>query len=232
MLQRLVKAHPFFTFCSCNWDLRGSIILWCPIPYKIKSHLQSMMPFLFPFSTCHLNLFGNKWPLTGPWRQKLISQSAAPRGQLWPLHQATLQNKTCNVLQPRKGLAKTLQKHGDCLKVFHQATLWYIKNGHRAYQQASCSCAGNPDPLVFHAPQIMFDCLQQRISAGSRKKRLPNYTTGFVRRDALPLGIFTKYTWHIVNILHVKQIFDTPEVSISFSFSFFGWMVLFWSILN
>ena len=65
---------------------------------------------------------------------------------------------------------------------------------------------------MFHAPQIMFDCLQQRISAGSRKKRLPNYTTGFVRRDALPLGIFTKYTWHIVNILHVKQIFDTPEV--------------------
>ena len=60
----------------------------------------------------------------------------------------------------------------------------------------------------------MFDCLQQRISAGSRKKRLPNYTTGFVRRDALPLGIFTKYTWHIVNILHVKAIFDTPQVCI------------------
>ena len=71
---------------------------------------------------------------------------------------------------------------------------------------------GNPDPLVFHAPQIFFDCLQQRISAGSKKKRLPNFTTGFLRKDALPLGTFTKYTWHISNILHVKQIFDTPEV--------------------
>lgn len=73
---------------------------------------------------------------------------------------------------------------------------------------------GNPDPLVFHAPQIFFDCLQQRISCGCKKKRLPNFTTAFVRKDALPLGTFTKYTWHITNILHVKQIFDTPEVDI------------------
>lgn len=34
----------------------------------------------------------------------------------------------------------------------------------------------------------------------------------FVRRDALPLGTFSKYTWHITNVLQVKQIFDTPEV--------------------
>ena len=71
---------------------------------------------------------------------------------------------------------------------------------------------GNPDPLVFHAPQKFFDCVQQRISAGNKKKRLPNSTTGFVRKDALPLGTFTKYTWHITNILHVKQIFDTQDV--------------------
>ena len=74
-------------------------------------------------------------------------------------------------------------------------------------------CLGNPEPLVFHAPQVFFDCLQQRISSGNRKKRLPNYTTGFVRKDALPLGMFTKYTWHITNILQVKQIFDTTDVS-------------------
>ena len=74
-------------------------------------------------------------------------------------------------------------------------------------------CVGNPDPLVFHAPQFFFECLQQRISTGNKKKRLPNFTTAFVRKDALPLGTFTKYTWHITNILHVKQIFDTPDVS-------------------
>ena len=73
--------------------------------------------------------------------------------------------------------------------------------------------AGCPDPLVFHAPQMFFDCLQARISLG-KKKRLPNHTTSFYRRDALPLGLFTKYTWYITNILHVKQIFDTAPVSL------------------
>jgi len=34
----------------------------------------------------------------------------------------------------------------------------------------------------------------------------------FVRDDALPLGSFSKYTWHITNLMQVKRIFDTPEV--------------------
>lgn len=79
---------------------------------------------------------------------------------------------------------------------------------------------GNPDPLVFHAPQFFFECLQQRISTGNKKKRLPNFTTAFVRKDALPLGTFTKYTWHITNILHVKQIFDTPEMPLEITRNF------------
>lgn len=61
--------------------------------------------------------------------------------------------------------------------------------------------------------QLFFECLRERISCGGKKKRLPNFTTGFVRRDAVPLGTFTKYTWHITNIIHVKQIFETPLVS-------------------
>lgn len=60
--------------------------------------------------------------------------------------------------------------------------------------------------------QVFFDCLRERISSGGTKKRLPNYTDAFVRKDALPIGTFTKYTWHITNILHVKQIFETPQV--------------------
>ncbi|KAK2163766.1 hypothetical protein LSH36_74g02076 [Paralvinella palmiformis] len=79
---------------------------------------------------------------------------------------------------------------------------------------------GNPEPLVFHAPQKFFDELQRRISAGSKKKRLPNFTTGFVRKDALPLGTFTKYTWYITSIFHVKQIFDTPEMQLEVVRSF------------
>lgn len=41
-----------------------------------------------------------------------------------------------------------------------------------------CDHAGKPEPLVFHIPQAFFDALQQRISSGSTKKRLPNSTTG------------------------------------------------------
>ncbi|XP_013370096.1 PREDICTED: uncharacterized protein C2orf42 homolog isoform X3 [Chinchilla lanigera] len=77
-----------------------------------------------------------------------------------------------------------------------------------------------PEPLVFHIPQSFFDALQQRISIGSAKKRLPNSTTAFVRKDALPLGTFSKYTWHITNILQVKQILDTPEMPLEITRSF------------
>lgn len=44
----------------------------------------------------------------------------------------------------------------------------------------------------------------------------PFYLEAFVRKDALPLGTFSKYTWHITNILQVKQILDTPEVRVYF----------------
>uniref|UniRef100_A0A8C0QJW2 Putative treble-clef zinc-finger domain-containing protein n=1 Tax=Canis lupus familiaris TaxID=9615 RepID=A0A8C0QJW2_CANLF len=79
---------------------------------------------------------------------------------------------------------------------------------------------GKPEPLVFHIPQTFFEALQQRISIGSAKKRLPNSTTAFVRKDALPLGTFSKYTWHITNILQVKQILDTPEMPLEITRSF------------
>ncbi|XP_051896731.1 uncharacterized protein C2orf42 homolog isoform X2 [Pristis pectinata] len=43
---------------------------------------------------------------------------------------------------------------------------------------------------------------------------------GFVRKDALPLGTFSKYTWQITNILQIKQIFDTPEMPLEVTRSF------------
>lgn len=42
----------------------------------------------------------------------------------------------------------------------------------------------------------------------------------FVRNDALPLGSFSKYTWHITNLMHVKRIFDTPELPLELTQSF------------
>ncbi|XP_009075723.1 PREDICTED: uncharacterized protein C2orf42 homolog, partial [Acanthisitta chloris] len=88
---------------------------------------------------------------------------------------------------------------------------WLASVTERIHQTMHYQFEGRPEPLVFHIPQTFFEALQQRISSGSSKKRLPNSTTAFVRRDALPLGTFSKYTWHITNVLQVKQIFDTPE---------------------
>lgn len=58
------------------------------------------------------------------------------------------------------------------------------------------------------------------MCATSSKKRLPNSTVVFVKRDSLPLGTFTKYTWSITNILSVKKIFETSLVPLKISRSF------------
>ncbi|XP_041666376.1 uncharacterized protein C2orf42 homolog isoform X3 [Cheilinus undulatus] len=80
--------------------------------------------------------------------------------------------------------------------------------------------SGKPQPLVFHITQEFFNALQHRLSMGSKKKRLPNFTTAFVRNDGLPLGSLSKYTWHITNLMQVKRIFDTPELPLELSQSF------------
>ncbi|XP_072122845.1 uncharacterized protein C2orf42 homolog isoform X1 [Mobula birostris] len=97
---------------------------------------------------------------------------------------------------------------------------WLSSVTERINQTMHYQFDGKPEPLVFHVPQAFFDALQQRISMGSKKKRLPNSTTGFVRKDALPLGTFSKYTWQITNILQIKQIFDTPEMPLEVTRSF------------
>ncbi|KAM7284112.1 uncharacterized protein ISCGN_001214 [Ixodes scapularis] len=56
--------------------------------------------------------------------------------------------------------------------------------------------SGRPDPLVFHVPHQFFDCLQQRICG----RRLP------ARRDG------AQCSWHITSLLHVRHIFDSPDV--------------------
>ncbi|KAJ9580223.1 hypothetical protein L9F63_004123, partial [Diploptera punctata] len=97
---------------------------------------------------------------------------------------------------------------------------WLASVTERINQTMHFQFSGKPDPLVFHVPQVFFDCLRERISCGGKKKRLPNMTTAFVRRDAVPLGTFTKYTWHITNILQVKQIFETPLMPLEITRSF------------
>ncbi|XP_034286545.1 uncharacterized protein C2orf42 homolog [Pantherophis guttatus] len=97
---------------------------------------------------------------------------------------------------------------------------WLASVTERVHQAMHYQFDGKPEPLVFHIPQAFFEALQQRIGLGSVKMRLPNSTTAFVRKDALPLGTFSKYTWHITNILQVKQIFDTVEMPLEITRSF------------
>lgn len=97
---------------------------------------------------------------------------------------------------------------------------WLASITERINQTMHFQFDGKPDPLVFHVPQIFFDCLRERISCGGKKKRLPNSTTAFVRKDGVPLGTFTKYTWQITNVLHVKSIFETPYIPLEITRSF------------
>ncbi|TNN42150.1 putative protein C2orf42 [Liparis tanakae] len=87
---------------------------------------------------------------------------------------------------------------------------WLAGVTERIHQAMHYQFDGKPPPLVFHIPQEFFIALQQRLSLGSKKRRLPNFTTALLKNDGLTLG--SKYTWHVTNLLQVKRIFDTSEV--------------------
>ncbi|XP_063977907.1 uncharacterized protein C2orf42 homolog [Diachasmimorpha longicaudata] len=133
-----------------------------------------------------------------------------------------------NSIETRKGKTKaTIIKkyHNSCDNLDEGNTSlsfikWLGSITERINQTMHFQFDGKPEPLVFHVPQIFFDCLRERISCGGKKKRLPNSTTAFVRKDGVPLGTFTKYTWQITNILHVKSIFDTPVIPLEITRSF------------
>ncbi|XP_069558328.1 uncharacterized protein C2orf42 homolog isoform X1 [Brachyistius frenatus] len=100
---------------------------------------------------------------------------------------------------------------------FHQ---WLSGVTERIHQTMHYQLHGKPQPLVYHIPQDFFNALQQRLSLGSKKRRLPNLTTALVRNDGLPFGSFSKYTWNITNLTQVKRIFDTPELPLEVTQSF------------
>ncbi|XP_010876425.1 uncharacterized protein C2orf42 homolog isoform X2 [Esox lucius] len=97
---------------------------------------------------------------------------------------------------------------------------WLASVTERIHQTMHYQFDGKPEPLVFHVPQVFFNSLQHRLSLGSKKRRLPNATSAFVRNDDLPHGTFSKYTWHITNLMQVKRIFDTPELPLELTQSF------------
>uniref|UniRef100_A0A674DHB0 Chromosome 2 open reading frame 42 n=1 Tax=Salmo trutta TaxID=8032 RepID=A0A674DHB0_SALTR len=97
---------------------------------------------------------------------------------------------------------------------------WLASVTERIHQTMHYQFDGKPEPLVFHVPHVFFNALQYRLSLGSKKRRLPNATSAFVRNDDLHHGSFPKYTWHITNLMQVKRIFDTPELPLELTQSF------------
>lgn len=114
------------------------------------------------------------------------------------------------------GSAQAVDEHTVTIG-FHQ---WLAGVTERIHQTMHYQFDGKPEPLVYHIPQDFFNALQQRLSLGSKKRRLPNFTTAFVRNDGLPQSSFSKYTWHITNLMQVKRIFDTPELPLEVTQSF------------
>ncbi|XP_058715476.1 uncharacterized protein C2orf42 homolog isoform X2 [Poecile atricapillus] len=79
--------------------------------------------------------------------------------------------------------SSSLKRHG-CTQVLDESQVslsfqeWLGSVTERIHQTMHYQFEGHPEPLVFHIPQSFFEALQQRISSGSGKKRLPNSTTG------------------------------------------------------
>lgn len=97
---------------------------------------------------------------------------------------------------------------------------WLGSVTERINQTMHFGFSGKPEPLVFHMPKLFFDCLMERINARSKKKRLPNQTQQFIRKEAVPLGKFTKYTWKIMSDVHVRQIFDITDMPLEVTRNF------------
>ncbi|XP_041666375.1 uncharacterized protein C2orf42 homolog isoform X2 [Cheilinus undulatus] len=137
-----------------------------------------------------------------------------------PLQQAELvhshKTKKLRLDEPLSGSTQVVDER-TVMMGFHQ---WLSSVTERIHQTMHYQFDGKPQPLVFHITQEFFNALQHRLSMGSKKKRLPNFTTAFVRNDGLPLGSLSKYTWHITNLMQVKRIFDTPELPLELSQSF------------
>ncbi|CAH0382207.1 unnamed protein product [Bemisia tabaci] len=98
---------------------------------------------------------------------------------------------------------------------------WLASVTERINQEMHYQFDGKPRTLTFQVPHAFFECLRERISSiSSNRKRLPNSTVEIIRDTAVPLGTFTKSTWNINNIIHLKQIFDTPLMLLDITRSF------------
>ncbi|KAK9532297.1 hypothetical protein VZT92_009687 [Zoarces viviparus] len=146
---------------------------------------------------------------------RVVSPGEKPLQQADPLN-AHLKTKKLRLDEPLSGSSQLVDERTVTMG-FQQ---WLAGVTERIHQTMHYQFDGKPEPLVYHIPQEFFSALQQRLSLGSKKRRLPNFTTAFERNDGLPLGSFSKYTWHITSLMQVKRIFDSSELPLELFQSF------------
>uniref|UniRef100_A0A4W6CWR8 Chromosome 2 open reading frame 42 n=1 Tax=Lates calcarifer TaxID=8187 RepID=A0A4W6CWR8_LATCA len=74
---------------------------------------------------------------------------------------------------------------------------WLASVTERIHQTMHYQFDGKPQPLVYHIPQEFFSALQHRLTLGSKKGRLPNFTTvsvSFQNQNFCPLDFYSHYT--------------------------------------
>ena len=111
------------------------------------------------------------------------------------LHQPSIFHLNCDPATPNANL----QPNGSPHQPVQTASDWLSSVTEMINQTMHFGYSGTPDPLIFMVPQCFFDHLMDRISAGSKKKRLPN-TTQAIERHSPPRGKFTRYTWLLTNV--------------------------------
>nr|XP_042130514.1 uncharacterized protein C2orf42 homolog [Peromyscus maniculatus bairdii] len=122
--------------------------------------------------------------------QDAVNSSVRKSGLKKPVVAASLKRQVCGQLLDEAQVTLSFQD-------------WLASVTERIHQTMHYQFDGKPEPLVFHIPQSFFDALQQRISIGSAKKRLPNSTTG------------AESPWE-----DQWQFFDTPEMPLEITRSF------------
>ena len=95
---------------SCKWDQMGSTVSANACADSIKTSISSSSLSFSTFRTSVMSLL-KEWQMAGPYCHKLTSQSGALCGHLRPLCQATLHNKTCDLLWLWKDFTKSWWSH-------------------------------------------------------------------------------------------------------------------------
>ncbi|XP_057245026.1 uncharacterized protein C2orf42 homolog, partial [Malurus melanocephalus] len=144
-----------------------------PLP-PIFPPFPPFFPLLFPFFPTFLPFFLFFLPFISPLLIPLspFIMGFPFQGALWGELWSRVPSQ-CPSLSPA-GCGQALDESQVSLS-FQE---WLASVTERIHQTMHYQFEGRPEPLVFHIPQSFFEALQQRISSGSGKKRLPNATTG------------------------------------------------------